>query len=383
MALALAGARLFTGAAFLDDHAVLIERERIEAVLPASELPAGTARRELEGGLLAPGFVDLQVNGGGGLLFNDAPAVETIAAIGRAHRRFGTTGFLPTLISDEAAVMHAALAAARQAVVAAVPGVLGLHLEGPFLNPARKGIHPEAALRPPGADDLARLCAPFPGRLLVTLAPETVPPGTIRRLCAAGVIVFAGHSDARHAEIAAALAEGLAGFTHLFNAMRQLEGREPGVVGAALDSGAFCGIIADGHHVHPASLRLAWRALGPGRLCLVTDAMATIGTGLEQFDLQGRAIFRRGGRLTAADGTLAGADLDMASAVRNAVKLLGLPLADALRMAAATPAACVGLAGELGCLARGARADLVHLDDHLAVLDCWQGGRSLAEDGLV
>ncbi len=383
MARALLGARIFTGTEFLAGHAVLIEAGRITAVLPAAELPQGAELVRLDGGLLAPGFIDLQINGGGGVQFNDAPSLESIAAIGRAQRRFGTTGFLPTLITDRPAKLTQAIAAAETGLAAGLPGLLGLHLEGPFLNPERCGIHDPAWIRAPSDADLAELAALHAGRRLVTLAPERVPPGAIRRLTDAGVIVFAGHSDATYAEMRAAQAEGLAGCTHLFNAMRQLGSREPGVVGAALDDPAgYCGLIVDGHHVHPASLRLALAAKGPDRLCLVTDAMAIAGTDQPAFVLQGRTIYRRGGRLTDAAGTLAGADLDMASAVRNSVTLLEVPLEAALRMASASPAACLGLADRLGRLAAGYQADLVHLDDDLQVQDCWLQGRSLAEDGL-
>lgn len=374
---ALTGARVFTGEAIRAGRAVLIERGRIADVVPEAAVPAAAERVALPGGLLAPGFVDLQVNGGGGVLLNDAPTVEGIATIARAHRRFGTTGLLPTLITDTPEVTDRAVTAVRDAIAAGVPGILGIHLEGPHLAPERKGIHDPARIRGLGEGDLERLSA-LPrtlGRTLVTLAPETVPAGTVRALAEAGVIVAAGHTAATYEQLRAAQDEGLAGFTHLFNAMSQLGAREPGAVGAALDHEAsFCGVIADGHHVHPAGLRLAYRIKGAGRLCLVTDAMAVTGSDLASFELHGRRIFRRDGRLTSADGTLAGADLDMATAVRNAVALMGAPLKDALRMASTTPAACLGLGCELGRLAPGYRADLVHLDDALQVRATWIGG---------
>ncbi len=383
---ALCGCDVFTGAGRLDRHAVVIADGEVAAVLPEAQLPAGAVRQRLEGGLLAPGFIDLQVNGGGGVLFNDAPSAESIAAIGAAHRRFGTTGFLPTLISDRREAMAAAAEAVRQARAdPAEDGarVLGLHLEGPFLNPLRRGVHDPAQVRPPTADDIAFLeclaADPALGRLLVTLAPEIVPPGTIARLSRAGAIVAAGHSAATFDQIGAALAEGLAGFTHLFNAMTPLGSREPGVVGAALtDLASWCGVIADGYHVHPASLRLAIAAKPRGRVVLVTDAMPPVGAAEPAFRLYGQPIGVTAGRCTTADGTLAGSALDMAAAVRNAVAWLGVTLEDALHMASTGPAAVLGLGTGLGRIAPGAVADLVWLDHAGQVGGTWVAGRSVA-----
>jgi N-acetylglucosamine-6-phosphate deacetylase len=380
--LALTGARLFTGEAMLDGHAVLIAGGRIAALVPAAAVPADARRCALDGGLLAPGFIDIQVNGGGGVLFNDRPDADAVFAIGAAHRRFGTTGLLPTLITDRPEATPAAVAAVRRAIAEPVPGgarVLGIHLEGPFLNPARRGVHDAAAIRAPTSDDIAGLAAlgadPQGGRVLLTVAPEVLPAGAIRKLKAAGVIVAAGHTEASYEQVRAALAEGLAGFTHLFNAMTPLASRAPGAVGAALDDAAsWCGLIADGHHVHPASLRVAIAAKPRGRMLLVTDAMPPVGTDMTDFLLYERVISVADGRCLTADGTLAGSVLDMATAVRNAVHLLGLPLAEALRMASAYPAAALGLDHELGRIAPGHRADLVLLDDALHVRGTWVGG---------
>ncbi|MEM7024417.1 MAG: N-acetylglucosamine-6-phosphate deacetylase, partial [Pseudomonadota bacterium] len=301
----------------------------------------------------------------------------------RAHRRYGTTGFLPTLITDSRARMEQAIAAVDAAITASVPGVLGIHLEGPYINPDRKGIHNPAAIRPMEPDAVALLTSLQHGRTVVTLAPESVPSDALRALVAAGVIVCAGHTNADYAAIREALDQGLRGFTHLFNAMSQLVSREPGVVGAALDDGdSFCGVIVDGWHVHPASLRLALAAKSPAKLMLVTDAMQVTGSDLVEFELHGRRILRSDGRCTAEDGTLAGADLDMEAAVRNAVRLLDVRLEDALRMASTTPAAFLGLDDQLGRLAEGYRANLVLLDDQFAVRECWIDGRDMAQDGL-
>jgi N-acetylglucosamine-6-phosphate deacetylase len=380
MAFALTGARIFDGAHWLDGHAVVVEGARIAAVTPEQDLPAAIERRAVDG-LLAPGFIDVQVNGGGGVLFNDARTVEGIRAIGRAHRRFGTTGFLPTFITDTSERMGEAVAAVREAIRRRVPGVLGIHLEGPFLNPARKGVHESAHMRPLAEEDLRLMTSLGEGATLVTLAPERVPPDAIRRLAAAGVVVSAGHTAAKYGLVHEAIRQGLRGFTHLFNAMPPLAGREPGPVGAALNSReTWCGLIVDGHHVDDASLRIAIAAKGPDRMMLVTDAMPTVGTDLPQFELLGRTVHRTGGRLTLADGTLAGSDLDMASAVRNAVRRLGLSLPQALRMASRVPAAFLRLGQERGCIAPGTRADLVLLDSDLAVLETWIGGKDSAAD---
>ena len=372
--LALLPDRLFDGESFHEATAALVEGGRIVGLAGAGELPSDIAVQRVEG-LLAPGFIDVQVNGGGGLLLNDDPTPATMATIARAHRRFGTTGLLPTLITDGPAVMAAAVRAATEAIAAEAPGVLGLHVEGPFLHPLRKGVHDAAMMRAPDDHDLATLSHPTGGVTVVTLAPERVSPLAIRRLAAAGVRVAAGHTEATAADLAEARAAGLSGYTHLFNAMPPLQGRAPGPVGAALsERDTFCGLIADLHHVAPEALRTAIAAKGRDRALLVTDAMSTIGTDMTEFRLQGRRILRAGGRLTTEDGTLAGADLDMATAVRNCVDALGLPLADALVMASRTPAVWLGLGDSLGRIAPGFRADLVALDAGLRVRATWIAG---------
>ena len=372
--LALTGARIFDGERIVDDAAVLVEDGRIAGVVAAAAVPAGAERRPCRG-LIAPGFIDCQVNGGGGVLFNDSPTVEAIAAIGAAHRRFGTTGFLPTFISDEPGRMGEAVAAAAAAIAAGVPGVLGIHLEGPFINPARPGVHAERFIRPIDEADVAMIAGFRAGRIVVTLAPEVVPAATIARLVAAGAVVAAGHTLADAATVAAARAAGLTGFTHLYNAMPPLAARAPGPVGAALaDPEAWASLIVDLRHVAAESLKVAIAARGWQRTLLVTDAMPPVGTDQRRFTLQGRIIARRDGRLTADDGTLAGADLDMATAVGNAVRHLGLPLTAALHMAAGAPAAFLGLDHDLGRIAAGYRANLVLLDDNPTVQETWIDG---------
>ncbi len=366
--------RVLIDGAFAEGRAVLVADGRIAAIVAARDVPADAAREDLDGAILAPGFVDTQVNGGGGVLFNDAPTVEGIAAIGAAHRRYGTTAFLPTLISDELPVIARAIAAVDAAIAVGVPGVLGIHVEGPFLNTERRGIHRADRMRALDEEAMAILTAPRRGRMLVTLAPERVAPGMIRRLVASGARVAVGHSNARYADVMAAREEGLTGATHLFNAMSQLGSREPGVVGAALGSDIVCGIIVDGHHVSPATLRLALRLKGPEQLMLVTDAMPNIGADLHEFLLQERRIVVREDRLVDAAGTLAGANLTMTRAVGNATALLGVSRESAIAMASATPARFLGLDGELGRIAPGLRADLVALREDHGVAATWIGG---------
>ncbi len=374
--IALTNGRIFSGSAFLDGHAVVLQAGKVADVIEAAALPADIARHDLGGALLAPGFIDLQVNGGGGVLFNDEPTARTLERIAAAHRPFGTTGMLATFITDTAAKMAKAVAAVDQAMAAAMPGILGIHLEGPFLNPQRKGAHAANLIRPFTAADLALVTSLKAGVTLMTLAPETVPPGTISALVRAGVIVAAGHTAATYEQIGAALGEGLAGFTHLFNAMTPPTSRAPGVVGAALDNpGCWFGFIGDGVHVHPANLRIALAASGRGCAVLVTDAMPPVGARDQaEFLLSGGLVSLRDGRLTTKAGTLAGSVLDMATGLRNAVTLLNQPLEEALRMASTNPAAAIGLGDQLGHIAPGYRADLVLLDDDHRVRATWIGG---------
>jgi N-acetylglucosamine-6-phosphate deacetylase len=363
------------GATFV--RTVLVHDATIEEVLcPTAPVPAGTRVIDLDGRLLLPGYIDVQVNGGGGVLFNDATSVEGIAAIGAAHRRFGTTGFLPTLISDDIEVIRRAMTAVDAAIEAGVPGVLGIHIEGPFLNAARKGVHDSARIRHLDTALLPILMSLKRGRTLVTLAPECTTGDAIQALSEAGVIVCAGHTDATGTEIESALRRGLRGFTHLFNAMSPLTSREPGVVGAALlDPYSWCGVIVDGKHVDPRVLRVALAAKTHDRFMLVTDAMPCVGTDATTFMLQGKRIHVHDGYCVDDAGTLAGTALDMGRAVRNAMTMLGLPREEAVRIASETPADFLGLAATHGRIAAGCRADFVVADDGLEVLEVWQGGQ--------
>jgi N-acetylglucosamine-6-phosphate deacetylase len=390
MSLALTNGRVLTDAGFEEGRVVVLAGGRIEAVLGHDQWQAARARHaageakqtiyDLKGNRLVPGFIDTQVNGGGGVLFNDDPSVDSIVEIGRAHRRYGTTGFLPTLISDDLEVVVKAVHAVQKAIEIGVPGVLGIHIEGPFLNEERKGVHDVTKLRWLDEDQLGLLTSlDGGGRTLVTLAPERTSPRVIRKLADAGVIISAGHTNGTYEEIRDALSEGLTGFTHLFNAMSQLTGREPGAVGAALDDPhSWCGIIVDGHHVDPVVLRIALRSKRLDRFMLVTDAMPSVGAPSKPFKLQGRPISLSDNMLLDEHGRLAGSDIDMASAVRNTVSMLGVELEQSLRMASRYPAEFLRLGHELGRIAPGYRANLASLDSRLNVVETWIDGRAPA-----
>lgn len=373
MALAFVNGRILLPVGLREDLCVLVDGGRIRAV--SSEAAPDAERIDLGGKMLLPGFIDTQVNGGGGVLFNDSPSVDGIAAIGAAHRRYGTTGFLPTLISDDLDVVEHAIRAVDAAIEAGVPGVLGIHVEGPFLSEQRHGIHDVDRLQKFSERAFALLTSLKHGRVLTTVAPEVVAPQDIKRLAAAGVVVAAGHTDADYATVRIAIDHGLTGFTHVFNAMSPLMNRAPGAVGAALeDDRTTAGIIVDGHHLHPATVRVALRAKGPERLMLVTDAMPSVGADQTNFILQGRYIHEEDGLLRDDQGVLAGSSLDMASAVRNLMAQTGATLREAVSMATAVPARFLRLGDETGTIAAGLRADLVLVDDDLTVLRSWIGG---------
>ena len=376
----LTGARLFDGRVFHDDAALIVEGGQVATILPRADLPPGPVT-DLAGGILAPGLLDLQVNGGGGVMLGAEGTLAEIETICRAHLAAGTTGLLPTLITDTPAmtakVIEAGIAAARKGV----PGFMGLHLEGPHLDPRRKGAHEVGLIRPMGDDDLRlllRAAADLP-HLMVTLAPASVSAEQIAALAQAGVVVSLGHTEATLDEARVAFAVGARCVTHLFNAMSPLSHRAPGLVGAALDApGVFAGIICDGVHVAPEVLRVAFAAKrGGAKLFTVTDAMAVAGTDLPSFELAGREILRRDGRLTLADGTLAGADITLPASIRYLVETVGLPLETALEAATVTPAACLELGSKRGQLASGTRADLVWLSDTFEVRGVWLGGERI------
>ena len=368
------GARLFDGERFLDDRALVVEDGAIRDLVDVRERPRGGEQIDLGGGVLSTGFIDWQVNGGGGVLFNAEPTVRCIAEIAAAHRREGTTAFLPTVVTDSPDVLASALTAARKAR-AAVPGALGVHVEGPFIDIRRRGAHPPEWIRPMREADAEALIAMRAGVMVVTLAPASVSLELIARLARSGVIVSLGHSEATAEEAKAVFDAGARAVTHLYNAMSQLSSRAPGVVGAALaDPRVICGLIADGEHAHPAAYRAAIAAKGTHGVALISDAMPPAAGGPDVFELHGKRIKRAGGKLVDDFGTLSGAAITMKDAVRYVTNVLGVPLADALTMATSTPARLLGLE-DRGRLAPDCRADLVHLTDALEVAGVWVLGR--------
>ena len=377
---ALINGRIFTGEKILHQHVLLVEKGHIIDIVPEHLLPQVKDCYDLNGGLLAPGFIDVHVNGAAGELLNHQPSAQALQTIAQAHREYGTTAFLPTLMTDTWEQMINAVAAVVAAAELGVPGILGIHLEGPYLNVERKGVHSAKHIRVPSSDeDINHLFDVFPAHLikLITLAPERVSPEFIQRLIRHGMIVSAGHTEASYDQMQIALAHGVTSFTHLFNAMSPMTSREPGSVGAALDHGdSWCGLIVDGHHVHPVTLRQAIKAKAKGKMMLVTDAMHTVGQGAGRFDLMGSPIVSENGKVTTLNGTLAGSNLDMATAVRNTVQQVGLGLEEALRMASLYPAQFLKLDHKIGRIAKGFQADLVLIDDHMQVQKTWIKGET-------
>lgn len=376
---ALVGARLFTGEEWLDDYALVIEGERIDALIPRAQLDPALPQTNLGGGVLAPGFMDLQVNGGGGAFFTSDTSVSALQTMLDGHRPTGTTSMMPTLVSDTREVHQAGVKAVADAVAAGLKGVLGIHVEGPFFDMARRGAHNARYIRTMEQADIDWLVASVKAqhdfKIILTLAPEHAAPGQIQQLTSAGVVVCAGHTDAHYDQVVAGLNEGLSGFTHLYNAMRPTIGREPGVVGAALDDEkSWCGVIVDGHHVHAASLRIAYAAKPKGKVYLVTDAMSTVGSPVKSFQMYSETIYEKDGCLVNAEGRLAGSAIGMIDAVRLNTEWVGVSLDESLRMASLYPAQFMQLDDHLGRLAPSYRADLVHFTDDYRVTHTWVAG---------
>lgn len=363
--------QLFDGENLHREVPLVIEGGRIAAVGG----DAGGDALRLKG-LLAPGLIDVQVNGGGGALFNNDTSVDALRRMTEAHARYGTTGLLPTLITDEIPVMQRAADAVSAALREGLPGVLGIHFEGPHLSTPKKGTHEERFIRPLSAQELDIYGREDLGIKVITLAPENVSAEDIRKLVSLGVKVCLGHSNADGATAAAAIEAGATGFTHLYNAMSPLQSREPGMVGTALISdGAWCGLIADGHHVCPEAMQLALKAKPRGKVMLVTDAMSLVGSEETSFPLFDRVVSREGDRLTSTTGELAGSHLDMIGAVRNIRDWCNLELGEALRMASLYPAEFLETDG--GRIQAGALANLILLDEKLQVQKTWISGREV------
>jgi N-acetylglucosamine-6-phosphate deacetylase len=373
---ALINCSLFTGDKILKDHSIIVKKGIISDIIAENKLPQNIVKIDAQGGLLAPGFIDTQVNGGGGVMFNDEQTTEALQTIANAHRRYGTTALMPTLITDCNEKIGAADAAVSSAIKANTLGILGLHLEGPFISKNKKGVHSEQFIRTLTDIDICTLSALKTDLTIITLAPEACPTGAISALKKAGLIINAGHSAATLQTTNKALAEGLTGFTHLYNAMSPLTAREPGIVGAALiDEHSYCAIIVDTYHVEASSLQIALKCKPKGKVILVTDAMATVGAATDHFNLYGNTVYSKNGRCALADGTLAGSALNMAQAVKNCVEYLNLPLSEALKMASLYPAQYLGIAHTHGKLKKGYRADMVLLNDKIEPIATWISGQ--------
>ncbi|MFQ3337426.1 MAG: N-acetylglucosamine-6-phosphate deacetylase [Colwellia sp.] len=364
--------RLFDGQAFLDDRVLTIVDGKI------TDIDQDLSKVDVVAtGLVVPGYIDLQVNGGGGILFNDSPSVDNLKLIMAAHARFGTTAMMPTLITDTFEVMQQAADAIAQAISEGVPGIVGVHFEGPHLSVEKKGTHCADYIRPLSTDEWQILSRQDIGQVIVTLAPETVSNDDVKRMVELGIKVCLGHTNADYQTTQQAIDAGASGFTHLFNAMSPLQGREPGVVGAALlNNNTSCGLIVDGFHVDYASCKLAIQAKPQGKIFLVTDAMPPVGSDLTQFALYDRTVYVDNGKLTSTTGELAGSSLDMASAVKNTHQMLGIELGEAIRMASLYPAQYLYQNQTIirGELIQGKQADMVVLNDDLSVKETWIAG---------
>lgn len=369
--------KVFDGESLLEHHALIIDNDAIVDVIPQTALPKGLpVGLDLQGQTLAPGFIDLQVNGGGGVMFNSDPSVESLKIIAKAHRQYGTTGIFPTLITDSFTAMRKAIDAVNKAIDEGVDGILGIHLEGPFLNPERKGAHAQekfCVIDDEGFDIVTSLSR---GKTLITIAPELTSPNMIKKIVNAGVVVSAGHSSANFEQCELALNAGLTGFTHLYNAMTPLQSRAPGMVGAALaNEHSWFGIIADGYHMHPAAFKVAVSAKQKGGAILVTDAMSTVGSTDKSFVLDGQTIYAIDGRCTNSAGSLAGSDLNMNAAVKNAIKFANLDWTEAIRMASVYPAIAMGIDTIMGYLKPGYKANAVVLDNEHTVTGTMINGK--------
>jgi N-acetylglucosamine-6-phosphate deacetylase len=365
---ALVNCDIFTGSEFLTDNAILIDNGQIVGLPNLDDVPAGCVEVDLKGQTVAPGFIDIQVNGGGGILLNDSPTVDSILKIVDAHRNYGTTNLLPTFITGTYEGMSEALRSVNQCIENGYGEVLGIHFEGPFLNVSKAGVHDKDYIRKCSPQDLNLIKGAKLGKTLLTISPEQVTTQEIHELTKSGILIAIGHSNASYAESKVAVEQGVTGVTHLYNAMSQLNSREPGVVGAAFDLDKLkSSIIVDGFHCDFAAVRIAWNSIKKGNLFLVTDAMPPVGAIDCSFTLGPYEISVQNGKCITGDGVLAGSALDMASAVRNCVQKVGIPKSEALKMASLYPAQFLGLDKEYGSIQVGRKANLVVINNQIVV----------------
>ena len=374
---ALLGSQIFCGELFYDDHALLVDGKSIVDIVDKNNIPENFNKMELDQGILAPGFIDLQVNGGGGVLFNNSPNKESLNTIIKAHQFFGTTSVMPTVISDSLEVLEQCIKTVTEEIKNN-SSLLGIHIEGPFFNTKYRGVHQKQYISTINSDylNLFESLKGFP--VMLTLAPECISSQQLKHLTSLGIKTLAGHSDASYDELDDAIKNGLDGFTHLFNAMSQISAREPGVVGAALHfENTFASIIVDLHHVHPSLIQLAYQLKPTGKLFFISDSMATINHGKPSFELYDEVVNESDGRLVNSEGKLAGSSITQIDAVKNAYQKCNIPLNQALAMASRYPAEYLGIENHLGSLKPGYRADLVHFDSNFKVHNAWVSGKQI------
>ena len=374
---ALLGSQIFCGELFYDDHALLVDGKSIVDIVDKNNIPENFNKMELDQGILAPGFIDLQVNGGGGVLFNNSPNKESLNTIIKAHQFFGTTSVMPTVISDSLEVLEQCITTVTEEIKNN-SSLLGIHIEGPFFNTKYRGVHQKQYISTINSDylNLFESLKGFP--VMLTLAPECISSQQLKHLTSLGIKTLAGHSDASYDELDDAIKNGLDGFTHLFNAMGQISAREPGVVGSALHfENTFASIIVDLHHVHPSLIQLAYQLKPTGKLFFISDSMATINHGKPSFELYDEVVNESDGRLVNSEGKLAGSSITQIDAVKNAYQKCNIPLNQALAMASRYPAEYLGIANHLGFLKPGYRADLVHFDSNFKVHNAWVSGKQI------
>jgi len=354
---------VYTSKEVLIDKAVIINGNMIEDLVEIDRVPKEIETIDAEGKILAPGFIDIQVNGGGGVLFNDAPTVESINTIFSAHLKYGVTSILPTLISDDVEKMKQAIDSVEQMMKIAGNHTLGIHLEGPYIEVSKAGVHEKKHIRKISLGELKTILDSTSAVKLITLAPELLDSSSMKYLLEKNIVMFAGHTNASFNTCNEFFKNGGKGATHLFNAMSQLTGREPGVVGATFfNKNAKGGIIVDGHHVDLHNVAIASRLM-KGRLFLVTDSMPSVGSEIESFNIGEVTIFCKDGKCVTADGTIGGSNLNMLLAVRNCVSKCGIPLDEALRMSSTYQAELLGYGHILGKISPGYHANLILIDN--------------------
>ena len=379
---ALIGAQLFSGKEFFDNRALLIDGENIIDVINEHDIPNNFEIQKLNGGILSPGFIDLQVNGGGGKLFNNSPDKESLNAIIEAHQHFGTTSIMPTVISDSLNVLKRCATTISEEIESN-KSLLGVHIEGPFFNVKYRGVHQKQYINTINSDylNLFKSLQDFP--VMLTLAPECISTKQLQHLKSLGFKILAGHTDASYDQLEEAIKYGLDGFTHLFNAMGQISAREPGVVGSALTfDNTTASIIVDLHHVHPSLIQMAYKQKPQGKLFFVSGSMATIHHGEPSFELYDEVVSESNGRIINSEGKLAGSSITQIDAIKNAYQSCNIPLNEALAMASRYPAEYLGVANYLGSLESGYRADLTHFSLDFQVQNVWVAGKQLRQDAL-